>query len=66
MTCITCKHFRPTDTKIEQGECRRFPPVAIYDHQVDDFMTVFPMMFSPQEDYCGEHVDDTFTPLKED
>lgn len=58
LTCDSCYFFRPTKTDLSEGQCRRNPPLVIFDHDEYKFITIFPTIEQPKETYCGEFAEE--------
>jgi hypothetical protein len=52
--CAKCACFRPMDDAAEVGECRRHPPVVMWDTEAEDCFTVFPIV--DHTEYCFDGV----------
>lgn len=54
-TCMTCAFFEhDNEHEADEGNCKRHPPVACFDHEDGIAVTVWPLV--TWMDWCGEHV----------
>ena len=53
MKCEHCKYFDPYYTEAEEGNCRRYPPAEIAEHD-SVLYGAWPVVSSG--DWCGEYV----------
>lgn len=54
MKCINCIYFKPADMTGSSGDCKRYPPVVVFDAEETLFLSAFPSIDSPSNNYCGE------------
>lgn len=52
--CSKCRCYRPLDEAGEAGECRRHPPVVVWDDASEDVLSVFPLV--DHDEYCFDGV----------
>lgn len=54
LNCLNCIYFAPADTTGSTGDCRRFPPIVVFDNEEGAFLSAFPTIDNPNNNYCGE------------
>ena len=52
--CMTCRYFEHDEMhELDEGNCKRNPPVACFDVENDCCVTAWPLV--TWMDWCGEH-----------